>query len=294
MTNLFKNITFLLLFPIMVEAQSQKKMDHTGIYIKKSFSHTAFPDIERHAGHTYQNQFYSSIDHYSDSTVLIFIPSYFKKSDSTDLIFHFHGWFNNIDSVPTQFLLTEQLYQSGKNAILIIPQGPKNAPDSYGGKLEKELVFKNLVTEIMIFLVEESIIPSTHIRNTILSGHSGAYRVMAHILQHGGMPSKIKEVWLFDGLYSEENKFLSWIQSSNGYFTNIYTKDGGTYSLSKQFESMLNKAEIPVVYGNNGINRELLNSNLRVRNIYSPLGHNEIMHKDEQFKKLILASKYLK
>jgi len=282
-----------LLLSSFAHGQISRNTNQFGLYIKKSFSNTAFPDSARVNGHAYQGKLYDKDAHYSDNNMLIFIPKDYKQDNGTDLIFHFHGWYNNIDSVPAQFLLPEQLYKSGKNAILIIPQGPKNAPDSYGGKLERKDVFAALAKEVMAFLYQEKFIQETSIRNIILSGHSGAYRVMAHILQHGGLSENIKETWLFDGLYSQEEKYLQWLKIDSGSFTNIYTRDGGTYKLSKKFEKMLQKSRLPFVKGKNGVEEWLLRKQEKIRSIYSPLGHNEVMHKTDQFRRLIENSAFL-
>ena len=290
---MLKNIILLLFFPFFVQSQSLEKRDSLGVFIKKTFQNTAFPDIQRENGHRYQNKLYTKEHHYSDSSVLIFIPKKFNTKEKNDIIFHFHGWYNNVDSVPVQFLLPEQLYQSGKNALLILPQGPKNAPDSYGGKLEQKRTFELLVKEIIEFLYQEKHIVSNDLGNIILSGHSGAYRVMAHILKHGGVKDHIKEVWLFDGLYSQETKFLNWIKSNDGGFVNIYTKEGGTFSLSKTFEQTLLNHKIEFDRAEDGLTDKILQSSKRVKSIYSPLGHNDVMHKRKQFKRLIEHSNYL-
>ena len=46
----------------------------------------------------------------------------------------------------------------------------------------------------------------------ILAGHSGAYRVMANILQNGNVP--VNEVILFDALYAETDKFMIWLTAT--------------------------------------------------------------------------------
>ncbi len=56
----------------------------------------------------------------------------------------------------------------------------------------------------------------------ILAGHSGAYRVMANILQNGNV--EVKETILFDALYAETDKFIQWIKADTAHrFINIYT-----------------------------------------------------------------------
>lgn len=60
----------------------------------------------------------------------------------------------------------------------------------------------------------------------VLAGHSGAYRVIAYTLTNGDTP--VAEVYLFDALYSQVEKFLSWVQQDKNHrFTNWYTNHGG-------------------------------------------------------------------
>ena len=51
---------------------------------------------------------------------------------------------------------------------------------------------------------------------------------MAAILDRGGLTAQIQEVWLFDALYAEADKFLAWADKSPGRLLNIYTDGGGT------------------------------------------------------------------
>jgi len=63
----------------------------------------------------------------------------------------------------------------------------------------------------------------------ILSGHSGGYQVnFSAIVDHGGMSDKVSEVWLFDALYAQTDRFLKWMDTRNGRLIDIYTEHGGT------------------------------------------------------------------
>ncbi|MEM1137384.1 MAG: hypothetical protein AAGI07_16210 [Bacteroidota bacterium] len=284
----------LLYLPFNCLAQVQKKMIEEGLLIKQGFASSAFPVTLRKLGYDYKNQHYNALKHYNDSTVLIYIPKYFKSTEKVDLVFHFHGWYNNVDSVISQFNLIEQFFRSGKNALLILPQGPKNAPDSYGGKLENKEQFQKLTSELLSFLRNEDIINSMQLGNIILSGHSGAYRVMAYILMQGGLTANIKEVLLFDGLYSQQEKFTWWIAKQKGRLTNIYTDDGGTFENSKNFALALDAWNVPAVHIKEKDLKDFLNGKYQVRSVYSPMDHNDVIHKNRNFELLIKYSTFLK
>jgi len=55
------------------------------------------------------------------------------------------------------------------------------------------------------------VVPESYLdRGIILSGHCGGYRVISAILDRGGRSAHVKEVWLFDALYAESDRFLMW------------------------------------------------------------------------------------
>src|SRR5208282_5794374 len=95
-----------------------------------------FPHPKRAEGHDYKGTNYSAADHYSDSTVAVFVPKDLRENGPLDFVVHFHGWRNHVESVLTRYQLIEQFAASGRNAVLVVPQGPRDAPDAFGGKLE--------------------------------------------------------------------------------------------------------------------------------------------------------------
>jgi serine-type D-Ala-D-Ala carboxypeptidase/endopeptidase (penicillin-binding protein 4) len=201
-----------------------------GTLLVTPFATAPFPHPARADGHKYHDDFFSAAEHYSDSTVALFIPKNFRAAEKIDVVVHFHGWRNTVGGTLDQFKLAQQLSDSGKNAILIVPEGPYLAPDSFGGKLEDSNGFKAFMAEAMEKLRASGALGKTNfdIGNIILSGHSGGYHVMAAILDHGGLPEKIREVWLFDALYGDTEKFVAWQKNQNGRLLDIYTDHGGT------------------------------------------------------------------
>ena len=103
--------------------------------------------------------------------------------------------------------------------MLVLAEGPKDAPDSFGGKLEEKGVFKLLVDEIISEL-ERVYNLDLEFENISLTGHSGAYRVIAYILLHSGLTDKINEVILFDALYADVEKYAYWLDHYDGRFIN--------------------------------------------------------------------------
>lgn len=266
------------------------KYSKFGELIVSHLSTSPFPHRERNSGHVYNNDSYSFEEHYNDSTVLIFIPKGFEPKDETDFVIHFHGWNNNVDSVLSQFKLIEQFCESKKNAILIVPQGPKNSPDSFGGKLEDENGFRNLINEIVEILYQKEIIRSKLIGNIILSGHSGGYHVISYILMRGGLTENIKEVFLFDGLYGQIEKYTYWLDHYDGKFINIFTQNGGTKEESENLMECLDAWNMRYIFK---IESELSSNDLknnRIIFIYTDLEHNDVISARSQFMKFLKTS----
>lgn len=288
-------ITFLLflLFPCTVSF-AQKENDVKLLRITSA--NTFFPDTARAIGHTYNKILYPAAVHYSDSSVLIAVPAQFKAGKYIDVVFWFHGWRNNIDTAAAYFELIKQFIASNRNAILVFPEGAKNAPDSYGGKLEQKEVFKKLLTDVLNKLKNEKIVAKkAKSGNIVIAGHSGAFRVMAHILQNGGV--EVKQAILFDGLYSQIDKYTAWIQADASHqFINLYTnKGGGTDEVSEKMMQQLREKNIAFIKAEEtDVHTPMLKTN-QVIFIHSLKEHNDVINKpDHNFRLFLENSMMLK
>src|ERR1700743_1152413 len=200
----------LLIVSLFLSARLFGQNSNDAIIFHIHSSHTSFPDSGRLHGHTSDSVFYSTAEHYRDSTVLIIAPKNLDAKKKVDLVFWFHGWHNNVDNAAVYYELTKQFIASKRNAVLVLAETAKDSPDSYGGKLENQGVFKALVNDVLAGLMSKNMVSKNcaadHI---ILAGHSGAYRVMARIIKNGQRP--INEAMLFDSLYGETDIFMAWI-----------------------------------------------------------------------------------
>jgi len=183
-----------------------------GDTIIRPFAHAPYPHASRENGHIYQGKKYEAATSYSDSSVGIFVPAGYQPGQVVDYVIHAHGWNNHVSQVLDHYRLREQLSASGVNAILIVPQGPRDAPDSGGGKLELDKgAFKELLTEITDYLVKCRRIHTHTIGKIVLSTHSGGYAVTGAILHHGGLTDHITDVLLFDSSYGSLDWFVDWV-----------------------------------------------------------------------------------
>lgn len=175
-----------------------------------------YPHASRAQGHTYQGRVFSAEASYNDSTVGIFIPPGFRPSAATDFIVHFHGWTNDVRGVFARYRLREQLTESGRNAILVVPQGPKDAPDSGDGKLELDpggfaRFMASILTEVR--RTEPTAGP---LGSIVLTAHSGGYGGAGGVLTRGGLNEKISDVILFDSAYGYFDAFADWAKAGRG------------------------------------------------------------------------------
>jgi hypothetical protein len=268
-----------------------ERYQHLGQMFVPQFSTSPFPHPNRINGHVYDDKTYSSQEHYSDSSVAIFIPKGFKPAEKIGFVVYFHGWNNNIDSACAQFDLIEQFCESNKNAILVFPEGPKNSPDSYGGRLEEKDGLKNLIDDVLDYLIKKQKIESTKVGNIILAGHSGAYRVISFCLMRGGLTPNISDVILFDALYGQTEKFVHWIENYNGRLINIYTDNGGTKYETENLMNDLDAWEIPYFKTEES---QLKIEDLKINRlifIHTDLTHNEVISTRKQFRDYLKTSK---
>jgi hypothetical protein len=256
--------------------------------------HTSFPDTGRAYGIMYDSVVYGSAEHYDDSSVLLVIPHRLKHTEKIDLIFWFHGWRNNIDTAAEFYKLTRQFIASRRNAVLVLSETARNAPDSYGGKLEQPGMFKALVLDVMNELKKDGFVTNMAEPSRILiAGHSGAFRVIAYILQNGQVP--VQEVFLFDALYGQTDKFLSWLNEDRSHhFIHWYTNHGGgTDEMSEVMMLQLKEQHIDfAITEENAITKKIIKNN-RVLFVHSPREHNVIINDPDDFQLLLENSFFL-
>jgi hypothetical protein len=261
-----------------------------GELIIAQMSSAPFPHPDRAEGHKYKDQFFPANEHYTDNTVALFIPKGFRETGQIDFVVHFHGWRNNVENVLGRYKLIEQLIESGRNAVLIVPQGPRNASDSFDGKLEDRDGFKRFMNE-----ASETIRQKSRLRNKafrigriVLSGHSGGYQVISSILDRGGLTGQVQEVWLFDALYGRTDKFLAWTEQSDGRLINIYTENGGTKTETEHMMADLRQRGKKLLAG-----RESEMPDLRSQRfifLYTDLAHDDVLEKHRTFRDFLKSS----
>jgi hypothetical protein len=290
MTRILVGVLILSLSTTVLAQEAHQQYPEYGEFLFTQLSSAPFPHPRRASGHTYGNQQFPAEKHYSDSSVAIFIPKGFRQTDAVDIIVHLHGWWNNIDTVLKRYKLPQQVAESGKNVILVVPEGPRNAPDSFGGKFEDPGGFNRFVDDVIAFLVQKGKIKTRTLGKIILTGHSGAYHGISFALMRGGIPEKISEVYLFDALYGQTEKYAYWIDHFKGKMITIYTDSGGTKDETEGLMEDLRGWGILYCSKDEADLASADLQNNRLVFIHSDLEHDMVLHGHTQFREYLKAS----
>lgn len=162
---------------------------------------------------------------YEDDSVLVFVPEGFTDRDAVGVVTHLHGWNATLSEVATAQRLVEQLAISGRDAVLVVPQGPLEASDGDFGRLMEPMGHATLVRDVLSMLYRDGFVSRPAVGEVALTAHSGGYLATAAILDGGGLP--VTAVHLFDALYGEADTFAAFAEAG-GVLRSSYTATGGT------------------------------------------------------------------
>ncbi|MFO0675116.1 MAG: hypothetical protein U0169_01150 [Polyangiaceae bacterium] len=192
---------------------------------------------------------------HDDPTVVVFVPAYYRlaKSGRSDVVVHFHGHRTTAERSMRAHDLREQLFDSKQNALLVMPQGPWMTADSGIGKLEAPNGFARFLADVMATLQAKECKAAlaragTKVGKSVgtvcLSAHSGGYHAAASCVKHGGVA--VREVWLFDALYGDEDVFRAWLVDGKAKHERrklvSFATGGTTAALSNKLHAALEKA----------------------------------------------------
>ncbi|MEA2709378.1 MAG: hypothetical protein QOF78_1979 [Phycisphaerales bacterium] len=218
-----------------------------GQLILRPFKSAPYPHESRDAGFKGKTKEFPRDPHYTDSTVGIFIPAHYvaRADDAVHFVMYFHGHGNNVAKTLAEYKMPQRFSAAKINAILIIPQGPRDAPDSGGGKLELDRgAFATLITHVQTFLLDQRKIRAKQVGNVALAAHSGGYKVAAAVLDHGGMAEHVTDALLFDSAYGSLEWFSAWCAAERSHrLVSIFTEH--LADENEQLMALLDKAGVP-------------------------------------------------
>ena len=185
-----------------------------------------FPHHERANGYTRSDgTLYPYSPHYADSSIVVFVPNDLRESaDGVNMIVHFHGHLNDNMGVLEKYMLPQAMEDEHINAILVLPQGPYRARDSFCGKMEDVDGLKHLVEDVLSTMKREGVIKEAKVHKMVLTAHSGGYHPAAFCVDRGGMNDHITHLFLFDAFYGNLEYFRNWLSSGTGIIEAAYTE----------------------------------------------------------------------
>jgi hypothetical protein len=191
--------------------------------------------------------FPDGVSKYMDPSVRIFLPESYRDRAAQDMVLHFHGWNSTIASTLATHLYQEHVYASGSNAVLIVPQGPVDAPSGDFGKLMTKGGVTRLLTEVLILLYRERKITHPVRGDLVVTAHSGGYQAAAAALDPNNQPPKVAQVGLFDALYGYETGFEAFVVFAGGVLRSNYSESGGTLDTNQAMAAWFQQKGVKAV-----------------------------------------------
>ncbi|KRR04087.1 alpha/beta hydrolase [Bradyrhizobium valentinum] len=185
-------------------------------------------DRKGHRSHS--GRVYWQDETYNDSRVLVHVPETFDVKKPGVIVVFFHGNGATLErDVRDRQLVPQQISDSGVNAVLLAPQMAVNAADSSAGKFWQPGGFKRFIDESASHLARLYGDPKSAqaFANLpiVIVGYSGGFLPTAWSLEVGGVPNRVRGVFLLDAVYGELDKFASWIEKNRtGFFVSSYTR----------------------------------------------------------------------
>jgi hypothetical protein len=185
---------------------------------------------DRKGHRSYGGRVYWQDETYNDSRVLVHVPETFDAAKPGVIVVFFHGNGATLErDVRDRQLVPQQISDSGANAVLLAPQMAVNAADSSAGKFWQPGGFKRFIEESASHLARLYGDPKSAqaFANLpiVIVGYSGGFLPTAWSLEVGGIPDRVRGVFLLDAVYGELDKFASWIEKNRtGFFVSSYTR----------------------------------------------------------------------
>jgi hypothetical protein len=185
---------------------------------------------DRKGHRSYGGRVYWQDETYNDSRVLVHVPENFDVRRPGVIVVFFHGNGATLErDVRDRQLVPQQISDSGVNAVLLAPQLAVNAADSSAGKFWQPGGFKRFMDESASHLARLTGDPKSAqaFANMpiVIVGYSGGFLPTAWSLEVGGVPNRVRGVFLLDAVYGELDKFANWIENNrSGFFVSSYTR----------------------------------------------------------------------
>ncbi|MBK9031476.1 MAG: hypothetical protein IPL61_09100 [Myxococcales bacterium] len=181
---------------------------------------------------------------WTDARVHLFVPADYRQRDAHDVVLHFHGHNTTLAATIPAHGYREQVWASGVDAILVVPQGPVDAASGDFGKLADPAGTAAFLDEVLAVLYRAGAITRPVLGDVTLTSHSGGYAAVAANLA-ADAPFAVGQVDLFDSLYGYLATYRDFVLGG-GRLRSSYTSGGGTDGNNQTLAAMLAGAGIAV------------------------------------------------
>ena len=211
---------------------------------------------DRRGHRAYNGRVYWQDQTYNDNRVLVHVPENFDVRRPGVIVVFFHGNGATLErDVRDRQLVPQQISDSGVNAILLAPQLAVDAADSSAGKFWQPGGFKRFMAESAEHLArlygDPSAAKAFANLPIVIVGYSGGFLPTAWSLEVGGVPNRVRGVFLLDAVYGELDKFASWIETHrSGFFVSSYTHYTARHD--RELMNMLKEKGIAISQGMDG------------------------------------------
>ncbi len=161
---------------------------------------------------------------FKDNSVLLYLPKGFDVRRPALIVVFFHGNGATLSrDVLDRQQVAAQLAASGINAVLVAPQFAIDAADSSAGRFWQRGHFAKFVSEAATKLAaqygDKRAADAFRQSKVVLVAYSGGYLPAAWSLDVGKIGTRLQGVVLFDAMYGQIDKFVSWLERArNGAF----------------------------------------------------------------------------
>ncbi len=164
---------------------------------------------------------------WTDDSVHVFVPDGYTPRETVDFAVHFHGHNATLAATLVDHRYREQVWASGANLILVVPQGPVSAASGNFGKLMTAPGLERLLDDVLAILYRDQVVASPWIGDVMLTEHSGGYIATAANLGLVTPRGQVTSAHLFDGLYGRSSDYEAFVRDG-GFLRSNHTASGGT------------------------------------------------------------------
>ncbi|MGH8124167.1 MAG: hypothetical protein ACREPT_15530 [Rudaea sp.] len=186
---------------------------------------------------------------FTDNRVLLYFPKGFDIRKRALIVVFFHG---NGATLARDVLerqqVAAQLDAAHINAVLVAPQFAIDAADSSAGRFWQRGQFAKFINEAASKLAaqygDRRVARAFRPSRVVLVAYSGGYLPAAWSLAIGKADSHVQGVVLFDAMYGQIDKFVSWLDHEHGR-TFFFTAYGAsTHEENEAFKQELDEANL--------------------------------------------------